>query len=101
MSCSGFHVFLSSLRLIFIDFIAFLCTGNRIVTFRPQKSILFWGGQSDSGAKVFAHESSFLKQSWWHQLGHICAKVLPARDMRKPLCFRDSQRLRDANVVGS
>ena len=76
MSCSGFHVFLSSLRLIFIDFIAFLCTGNRIVTFRPQKSILFLGGQSDSGAKVFAHESSFLSRaggiSWVTSVPRSC-----------------------------
>ena len=89
MSCSGFHVFLSSLRLIFIDFIAFLCTGNRIVTFRPQKSILFWGGQSDSGAKVFAHESSFFKAELVASVGsHLCQGLASQRYEETPVFQR-------------
>jgi hypothetical protein len=36
-------------------------------------------------------KAAIFLQSWWHQFGHICAKILPVRDMRKSTCFGDSQ----------
>ena len=83
--CSGFHDFLSSLRLNSIGFIVFLCVGHLIWTFHPQKSTLFLVGH-------------FAKWQWGHgfgtwkrffsapRFGHICAKVLPVRDIRKCPC---------------
>ena len=54
--------------------------------FIPRKVLNFWWviSQSNSGAMVLAHESGLFSES---NFGHICAKVLPVRDIR--------------NVVGS
>ena len=74
--------FFAKFRLDSMGFIVFLCTGHQIWSFHPQKSAQFLVGnfKKECGAMVLAHESVFFFSA--AMFGHMCAKVLPVRDIR-------------------
>ena len=68
-------------------FLWFFCAqATNFLTFYAQKTTLFLGGHFTKWQ--WGHCFGTAGMSWWHQFGHICAKVLPERDMRKSPCMR-------------
>ena len=74
----------------------FCAQATKFWHFMPRKLIYFFGGHFTKWqwGHCFGTWKRFLfffcraGMSWWHQFGHICAKVLPERDMRKSPCMR-------------